>query len=430
MPAVAKILIIFFAMLTLTKVRVPLGLALIFAGIALNLWAGYGPGDTAVFFFESLLSADVWLMVIITTMVVEFGRFMTEKENADELLGVISRWGGKHGKTWSLMAVPAVVGLIPMPAGALFSAPLVGQASNHTTRSKEWKATINYWFRHVWEYWWVLYPGVIVAIKLFDMRYWRFFLTQFPFTIVAVGSGYMFLIHSHLRELSTNLTEGKRPTGRLFAILLPLCVVVAGMLALPQVLEKVMPQVAKSNVTLLALLVSLAVGLVFIVRDEKKKEGRVHIFSSLLKPKSLGMLLTILGVMVFQHMLNFSGMVGIASRELQSSNINLVYVIAALPFLAGLITGIAVGFVSASFPFVVGLLNVSGSGLHPMSTLILAYGFGYMGMMLSPVHLCLLVTREYFNCSLPGIYRHLLPCALAILTLSVLGHILLHMLGL
>ena len=41
----------------------------------------------------------------------------------------------------------------------------------------------------------------------------------------------------------------------------------------------------------------------------------------------------------------------------------------------------------------------------------LAFGFGYMGMMLSPVHVCLIVTNEHFQTRLPHSLRGLLAPA-------------------
>jgi hypothetical protein len=88
-------------------------------------------------------------------------------------------------------------------------------------------------------------------------------------------------------------------------------------------------------------------------------------------------------------------------------------IIALLPFLAGLITGVAAGFAGIAFPLVVGLVASGAGGLTPMAALALSFGFGYMGMMLSPIHLCLLMTRDFFSASLLPIYRHLAACVLA-----------------
>ena len=71
----------------------------------------------------------------------------------------------------------------------------------------------------------------------------------------------------------------------------------------------------------------------------------------------------------------------------------------------------------ASFPLVLSLT----SGLPEAASYItLAYGFGYLGMMLSPIHFCLVLTKDYFKAQMAGIYRLLLPlCALT--ALFVLG---------
>lgn len=54
--------------------------------------------------------------------------------------------------------------------------------------------------------------------------------------------------------------------------------------------------------------------------------------------------------------------------------------------------------------------------------LVLAYGFGYMGMMLSPVHLCFLVTREYFGARMLDVYRAITPCIISVAVYALLAH--------
>ena len=175
MPAIGKILIVFASILAVARLRVHLGPALVLGGCALNLWGGLSIKETTVNLGRSLVSPELCLLLLITAMIIELGRFITQDRNATAIVAATRRWGGKHGRAASLMALPAVVGLIPMPAGALFSAPLVQQAGDGVELSAEWKSAVNYWFRHVWEYWWPLYPGVIIAMQSFDMiETWRF----------------------------------------------------------------------------------------------------------------------------------------------------------------------------------------------------------------------------------------------------------------
>jgi hypothetical protein len=70
-----------------------------------------------------------------------------------------------------------------------------------------------------------------------------------------------------------------------------------------------------------------------------------------------------------------------------------------MPFLSGFITGIALGFVGASFPLIIPMFQTPDL-IDYLSSAMLAYTFGYIGMILSPVHLCLLVTKDYYKASL------------------------------
>jgi len=426
MPAVVKILIVFAALLAAARLRCPLGVALVFGGLGLNLWAGRGWTVALAELGRAALAAELWLLLAITILIIEIARFMTEPSNADEIVNAIRRWGGRHGRAASLMALPAVIGLVPMPAGALFSAPFVEQAGG-ADGDPVWKAAINYWFRHVWEYWWPVYPGVIITMALFEMEAWRFIAGQFPFTLAAVGAGFFFLVRPHVHGLSSREGSGD-PVGRRAAFLfLPLVMAVTSVLVLPPLMRHAGLAPSVQVRKLLAMLIGLCAALPAILLDgrRRRRAGQTaagRMFSTLRKPKSVGVLTALAGVLVFKSMLTASGLLPEAGRDIVAAGLPLAVAVAALPFLAGFVTGIALGFAGLAFPLVVGLMTAEGSGLTPLATLSLAFGFGYMGMMLSPVHLCLLVTREYFGASLPAVYRRILPCAAVILVLSLALH--------
>jgi hypothetical protein len=62
-----------------------------------------------------------------------------------------------------------------------------------------------------------------------------------------------------------------------------------------------------------------------------------------------------------------------------------------------------------------------------MAALVLAFSMGYAGMMLSPVHLCFLLTAEYFNTSLIKVYRYLLPCVLSVVSYGIIIYFVIQM---
>ena len=92
---------------------------------------------------------------------------------------------------------------------------------------------------------------------------------------------------------------------------------------------------------------------------------------------------------------------------------------AILPLVAGLSTGITVAYVGASFPVVFGMLGEKPVPAVFYTTLALALPFGYIGMMLSPLHICWAVTNQYFKVSLFASFRGIALPALAVLFAAI-----------
>jgi hypothetical protein len=114
-------------------------------------------------------------------------------------------------------------------------------------------------------------------------------------------------------------------------------------------------------------------------------------------------------VMVFQHVLGELKAAGRIGDELQRLKIPAELVVAVLPFIAGMVTGLAVGFVGTSFPIVLGIVaSLDGEpSLRPY--IVLAYGLGHLGQMMSPLHLCHVVSNQYFHTRFGPVYRQIVP---------------------
>ena len=69
-------------------------------------------------------------------------------------------------KKITLAIMPAFLGLLPSLGGARFSAPIVEIASKGSDVTVDEKATINFWFRHIFEYVNPINPGMIVACSI------------------------------------------------------------------------------------------------------------------------------------------------------------------------------------------------------------------------------------------------------------------------
>jgi len=146
------------------------------------------------------------------------------------------------------------------------------------------------------------------------------------------------------------------------------------------------------------------------------------LWRALVNRNTLLMVLLIFGIMAFKGALIDSQAVLQIREEMVRYRIPFLMVVMGMPFISGLITGITIGFVGATFPLLVPLF----AGLSPLDFLVhasLAYVSGYVGMMLSPVHICLLVTKDYFKASLAASYRLIYKPAVAVMVtwMAVLG---------
>jgi len=54
--------------------------------------------------------------------------------------------------------------------------------------------------------------------------------------------------------------------------------------------------------------------------------------------------------------------------------------------------------------------------------MMFVFASGFAGVLLSPVHLCLLLSNQYFGARLSGVYIYLIPATLAIIAAGFTGY--------
>jgi len=316
--------------------------------------------------------------------------------------------------------LPALIGLLPMPGGALFSAPLVQDCDRNNIPSLK-KTNINFWFRHIWEYWWPLYPGVLLAIDITGLNAGIFILTLLPLSLFSVISGYFFLLKKITppkKELNTNSQRLKNKTDKIAYLLSPLMIIIA-VYAFIRILFPSIPHINKY----LPMITGIILAIIYLqfLQPLSPKQWKIIIFS----PRLLNLATLILLIRMYGAFLEIKLPSGLSPVEIMRNEflqlaIPVYAVIIILPFICGITTGLAVGFVGASFPIVFLMLGNSPSIQSLMTASVLAYGFGYLGMLLSPVHVCLIVSNKHFQTNLfHSIKLLLLPASLMALLILI-----------
>jgi integral membrane protein (TIGR00529 family) len=293
--------------------------------------------------------------------------------------------------------MPAFIGFLPSAGGAMFSAPLVKEAAKDMGLSPGRMTFINYWFRHIWEPVFPLYPGLILAAALAGLPVSSLIYRMWPYTLMAVAAGWLLSWQGVPRELGGAGGDLGKAWRQAWLTMAPVLFVIVAVLAFRFDL---------------ALMTGLAcLGLAVALRYPPARVP--GLLWEAFKPMTL---LLIIGVMVFKGILEASGAVAALPAVLTAYHIPPVLIVFLLPFLTGLLTGISQGYVAVSFPLLLGMM---GPAANSLNWYVLAFISGLFGVYLSPSHLCLVLTKEYFGAGWGDVYRRLLPAALAVLGLAV-----------
>ncbi|RQW86749.1 MAG: DUF401 family protein [Geobacter sp.] len=401
---VLKILAVLVILIILLRKKIFLGTVMAVGSLCLAIFYRTHPMD----FLEGIqiaFLAPVSLEMtgtIVLTMILE--NILRKTETLKKMVMSLSRFLPDYRLVMATM--PAVIGLLPSPGGAVFSAPMVSEASAAFGVSPERKALINYWFRHIWEYISPLYPGLILAAGIAQISCRELAIINAPFAISVVVWGFLLCFSGIRRSEAINAVpqEGK---GRVFAVFF----------------------IAFSPILLILILVVVAgispvlsIGGVILVLFLLHHYSARRVWITLRESVSIRMLLMVAGILVFQETLRITGSLAGISTFFAASGLPVVLIVAVLPFLTGFMTGLTIAFVGITFPLLLPLIG--HDALFP-GLLALAFGSGFAGVMLSPLHLCLVLTREYFNADLNKVYRLLLLPSILVLAAAIVPFVLL-----
>lgn len=345
---------------------------------------------------QTLLNYQTLKLLAIIASALTLSRLMDVKGLLTSLAATMERIGPRL----ALHLVPAVIGLVPMPAGALVSATALRDLAKRMGLTPEQATFINYWFRHLWEYSLPLYPAIITTSVILSVQLSSVTLTLLPMTalVIALGtvSSYRMLKPNKSRETKERMSKNIAYTllRASWPILLVVALVLLGLDAV--------------------IAFPLTLALLALQQRVKWPESKMALKYGL-DPKILFLLYAI---MLYKATIEGSDAAYALFSDMQNIGLPALTVLAALPFLMGFATGIGMGFVGISLPLLVPFLTL-GSELNSYA-LLLAYTSGMVGLLLSPVHLCLILSTEYFKASLARVYRYILPPLLAIEAVAVL----------
>ncbi|MBS3736632.1 MAG: DUF401 family protein [Candidatus Bipolaricaulota bacterium] len=328
------------------------------------------------------------------------------------LVGIIAMVGGvleesgemenlvrnmRIGKRPFLGASPALLGMLPMPGGALLSAPMVESSGEELTGST--KAVINVWFRHILFMIYPLAPALIASAKIANLNVYDTIPYLAPFFLVSVLIGYFFM----LRETRTEMQYSEKFSLR--GLLVPL-----GVILLAPVVDIVLKTLFSIPVpeytTLAGVILSFAAALVVT------RYGLTELFQVVKKMKPWEFTLIVLGMFTFLNVFKVSG----APKMIADLNFPLPVLLVGVAFFLGLVTGRIQAPASIIFPI---FFVRQGVDVMPLLAFAMAYFSIFIGYAISPIHPCVSVSIEYFDSSVGEYVRKIVPTA--VISLVIVG---------
>ena len=278
----------------------------------------------------------------------------------------------------TLAVMPAFLGLLPSLGGARFSAPIVEEASKGLGLTNDHQSAINFWFRHIFEFSSPIIPGMIMACNIAGVAYSEFITHLCWLTVLMFSVGWFVLIRpikaDSIKENTGTQAADEQGWQDLWLSLSPV------------VLTFVLVVFFNMNA-------SVGMGVVtaglFIVLHFTKRE--VSLKEVVVGAIDMKMFFNVLCILYFIQILIVTQVLQEIVTAFQSSPLPVPVIIACVSFIIGVLTGMSQGHVAIIMPIIAamqtGSLNLAG----------VAMAFGVAGQMLTPTHMCLVVTVDYFK---------------------------------
>jgi len=320
--------------------------------------------------------------------------------------GVLEESGGmgdlvknmRIGKKPFLVFSPALLGMLPMPGGALLSAPMVEESGGELSGDN--KAALNVWFRHVLFFIYPLATALIASVKIAGLEVYGVLPYLLPFFVVSLITGYYFTVR-HAKEKMQYSGQFS-----LKGLLVPLSIILSAPLVDLLLKIFVKPEVSEFA-TLAGVLVS------FLAAVLVSGYGREKLFDVAKKMEPWNFSLIILGMFAFLNVFKASG----APEALGELNIPLPVLLVLVSFFLGVATGRIQAPASIIIPIF--LARFGGSSMPPMAFAITYFSI-FLGYVVTPVHPCVSISINYFDTNLKAYLRRMIGPTLISLLVAVL----------
>ncbi|MFO7991839.1 MAG: DUF401 family protein [Thermoplasmata archaeon] len=353
------------------------------------------PVEILLQLYVTVTTPNTILLILALGMIPMIGGILQESGKLEDIINNL-----RIGKRPFLGATPAFIGLLPIPGGALFSAPLIDKAGEGL--AGHIKAGINVWFRHIIYFIYPISYAMIVAADAAELSIFRILLFQTPFFLFTIILGYFFLLRKDKGEMEYDSKID------FHALLPPMGVLLAAPVVWGFLSYGIVIQEHIENIfVVIAVGVSLILAILLIKASRKK-----IIKQAANEMKPWNFMILIFSLYFFINIFNSSG-IDVMIEDLAVPG---VVLLVGFGFLLGFGTGRIMVPTSILAP-----IYIATAGSFSLWAFQAMYVAVFAGYIVTPVHPCISISLEYFKGDLNKFLKLMIPMlAISIATATAL----------
>ncbi len=415
MAAAVSVLVSLIVMVFLIRKRWPLYLAIWTALPAMVLINTLDAAEILQVTGETLASRVTHNLLLAILGIGILGEMLYLNGSIDNAMEVMKE--KIRDRRYLIATLPAFIGLMPVPGGAYLSAPLVKKTGEELEMDPLSLTLANIFFRHIFYFIFPLYPGMVAFLEMSGVPlYYLLMFTLVPF-LVAVLQSFM--------EIFKGVQPLKHPVGG------------ADNFKGEKEKRRSAPPVLVFLYSLLPIITALVISLVLnwpfhfglgagviiaffqnINHGEQVRFGEIKKrVKGLARGVKFNILLTILGILFFKELVSFTNALEPAAEFMRYHGVPIILIALVFPYLTGLATGNQIAAVGVSLPIIIPMVPAGSEGWPCLG---LVYVSSLMGYMVSPLHLCAILTVDCFKVTLHKVIYRLQVMSLGVLLVSLL----------
>ncbi|MCR4440997.1 MAG: DUF401 family protein [Peptococcaceae bacterium] len=371
----------FFLILYLAKKGINLGFATAGSGMLLALLTGLSIPDTVRVFLLALVERDTVELALDVFLIIVLSKLMQEYGILDKMVESLERLFGSPKAL--LYVIPCLLSAFSAVGAAIIAAPVIDRLGDEVGLDKARKAAINLYLRHAWYFVLPISVSLLNAAYVSGVPLVELIKAQVPTALACLVAGYLVYFRPIKGEQHNYAQKDRsiKTIMKTIQYMAPLLISVVLVIWIP------------FYVALLAACV-----LTYLLRENERR-----LYDILIKGqgKSYNLIYAVAGIMVFKRFIENIPEIETLLQSVTNLGIPL--------WIIAVISSLVLAFISGSTNIVTAMLYplllplVPPDQLLAMTMLIYVTGFAFY--YISPLHLCQVLTNEYFGVSLGDLYR-------------------------